>query len=176
MINGGTPERFLAPVAGERTGAPRDWILAFEVELELLVNHVFIQTGAKLFLQAVSQGELHLFDATVLHKLGQQGTRFATFVIADEILDHFDREPTGKIEHRVVKEKGDELFHRGLRRGVTINFYERLLISRKRYENQGRIEWDWALFSRVNSGWLEGPGSNARHTLTESRYLSTVAK
>jgi hypothetical protein len=48
----------------------------------------------------------------------------------------------------VVKEKGDELFHRGLRRGVTINSYERLLISRKRYENQGRIGCGHVLFLR----------------------------
>jgi hypothetical protein len=73
-----------------------------------------------LFLQAVSQSELHVFDAAVLHELGQQGTRLSTLVIANEILDHFDREPAGKVEHRVVKEKGDELFHRVLRRGVTI--------------------------------------------------------
>ena len=68
----------------------------------------------------------------------------------------------------MVKEKGDELFHRGLRRGVTINSYERLLISRKRYENQGRIGCGHVLFLRLN-------GAGTTDGLVVRRLLDFVA-
>jgi hypothetical protein len=65
-------------------------------------------------LQAIREGNLHFLNTAVLRYLVQQGASGGTFLIAEEFLDHVNRKLARKVEHRVVKEIGDELFHRDL--------------------------------------------------------------
>lgn len=106
---------------------------AFGVQLQLLAHDALGQPSAQCVLQAVGEGDLHVLNAAILHYLVHQGACFRRLVIAEEILDHLNREFARKVEHRVVKEKGDELFHRNLRRVVSGS----MPIPRKRSENQG---------------------------------------
>lgn len=120
VVNCESGERRSQPRSGlfaRPGGYPRSRSLALYVQLQLLADDIFIETGAELFLQAVCEGELHVLNAPVLHELRQEGAGLPAVVIANKILDHLDGETARKIEHRVVKKKGDELVHSDLRRG-----------------------------------------------------------
>ena len=71
------------------------------------------------------QREIGEAIAVVAHALGMSCTvltsalqleeeldpTLAAVVVAQEVLHHLDRQVTREVEHRVVEEKGDELFH-----------------------------------------------------------------
>src|SRR5262245_30710242 len=83
---------------------------ALGVELDLLAHHVLGEAGAQVVLETVGEGHDHVLDAAVLDQLGEQGPSFTAVIVAEEVLDHVDGELPREVEHRVVEEKGDELF------------------------------------------------------------------
>src|ERR1041385_4372157 len=85
----------------------------FAVHRQLLAQRVFGDADSDVILQAIGDGDQEVIDALVVDELGQQRTRLAAVILAQEFPHLLHGDFAAKVDDRVLEQVANQFPHEG---------------------------------------------------------------